>query len=119
MDTREEHMSRLILDAATELRSAGHVPVEVNEYGSYTTPGFKCESSNDIDTVRVEHKLPDPDLTDPDRMGTDEMYLARLAAQQAYAETLRAAGWAVRERTVLGYRPILLVTRPDENEDKS
>lgn len=108
----EERMRRFILDAVSVLWGAGHHPVEVNEYGSYITPGYKVESSNDIDTVRIEHKLPEPDLTDPDRRGTDEMYLARLAAQQAYAATLRAAGWAVKERTILGNRPILLATAP-------
>lgn len=112
--SREDRMRRLILDAASELWGAGHVPVEVDEYGRYITPGYKCESSNDADTVRVEHKLPEPDLADPDRMGTDEMYLARLAAQQAYAATLRAAGWGVTERTVMQNRPILLVTAPKE-----
>jgi hypothetical protein len=110
---REERMRRLILDAAAELWGAGHLPVEVNEYGSYITPGYKCESSNDVDTVRVEHKLPPGDLTDPDRMTTDEEYLARLAGQQAYAATLRAAGWGVAERTVHGNRPILLATAPE------
>jgi hypothetical protein len=110
---RDERMRRLILDAAAELWGAGHKPVEVNEYGSVVTPGYKVESSNDVDTVRIEHKLPESDLTDPDRMGTDEKYLARLAAQQAYAATLRAAGWSVTERTVLGNRPILLATAPD------
>jgi hypothetical protein len=110
---REERMRRLVLDAAGVLWGAGHEPVEVNEYGSYITPGYKCESSNDVDTVRVEHKMPEPDLTDPDRMGADERYLARLAAQQAYAATLRAAGWTVKERTVMGNRPILLATAPE------
>jgi hypothetical protein len=107
---RDERMERLILDATTELWGAGHAPVEVNEYGSCIGPGYKVESSNDVDTVRIEHKLPEPDLLDPDRMSSDERYLARLAAQQAYAVTLRAAGWTVKERTVLGSRPILLAT---------
>jgi hypothetical protein len=113
---REERMRRFILDAAAVLRDAGHLPVEVNEYGSYVTSGHKCESSNDVDTVRVEYKMPKDDLTDPDRMTTDEKYLARLAGQQAYAATLREAGWTVKERTVLGHRPILLATAP-ESED--
>lgn len=107
---REERIDRLIRDAAGELWGAGHEPVEVNEYGSYVSPGYKVEPSNDVDTVRVEHKLPEPDLTDPQRMGRDELYLARLGARDAYAATLRAAGWTVKERTVLGSRPILLAT---------
>lgn len=106
----KERIERLIRDAAGELWGAGHQPVEVNEYGSCIGPGYKVESSNDADTVRVEHKLPESDLTDPNRMTTDQKYEARLAAQQAYAATLRAAGWAVKERTVLGNRPILLAT---------
>jgi hypothetical protein len=109
----EERMRRLILDAAAALWGAGLEPVEVNEYGSYVKPGYKVESSNDLDTVRVEHKMPEGDLTDPDRLSGDETYLARLAGQQAYAAALRAAGWAVKERTVLGNRPILLATRPE------
>jgi len=111
---REERMRRLVLDAAGVLWGAGHLPVEVNEYGSYVTPGYKCESSNDVDTVRVEHKMPEDGLTDPGRMTTDEKYLARLAGRDAYAATLRAAGWTVKERTVLGNRPILLATAPAE-----
>lgn len=112
---REESIERLILDAAAELRGAGHKPVKVNEYGSYIDPGYKVESSNDVDTVRIEHKLPEPDLLDPDRMGTDERYLTRLGARNAYTATLRAAGWSVEERTVLGNRPILLAAKPADD----
>lgn len=75
----------MILDAETALWGASHEPAAYNEYGSVVEPGYKVEASNDEDTVRIEHKLPEPDLTDPGRMGTDERYLARLAAHQAYA----------------------------------
>jgi hypothetical protein len=104
----EERMRRLILNAAAELRGAGHEPAVYNEYGSVITPGYKVESFDGDDIVRVEHKLPESDLTDPNRMGTDEKYFARSAARDAYAVTLRAAGWTVEERTVHVNRPILL-----------
>lgn len=109
---RDDRMHWLILDAAGELRAAEHKPVEDNEYGSYVSPGYKVESSNDEDTVRVEHKMPEDDLTDPNRMSRNEKYEARLAARDAYAATLRAAGWTVEERIVHGNRPILLATAP-------
>jgi hypothetical protein len=112
--TAEARMRRLVADAAAELRAAGHVPVEVNQYGSYTSPGYKCEASGDMDTVRIEYKLPEDDLTDPDRMSRNEKYEARLAARDAYAATLRASGWVVEERTVHGNRPILLTVSEAE-----
>lgn len=109
----ERAIARLRADVAEGLRGAGHELAGYNEYGSVVTPGYRVENSNKPDRARVEHKLPEPDLSDPDRASHDERCEARLAAAAAYAATLRAAGFDVIERTVLGNRPILLVGRTD------
>jgi hypothetical protein len=112
MPDTAERIRALILDAAAELWGAAHVPAGYNEYGSVVTPGYKVEASNRPGTVRVEHVLPESDLSDPNRMSGAERYEARHAARDAYAATLEAAGWVVEKRMVLGIRPILSAARP-------
>ncbi len=109
----DERERALILDAAAELWGASHKPAGYNEYGSVVTPGYKVEASNRPATVRVEHKLPESDLSDPNRASFDERCEARISAAAAYAETLRKTGWSVEERTVMGNRPILFAARPE------
>ena len=108
----DERTRALILDAAAELWGAAHEPAGYNEYGSVVTPGYKVEACSRPEAVRIEHKLPESDLSDPNRMGSDEKHLARLEMRDAYAKTLSDAGWTVESRTVRGNRPILFATAP-------
>jgi len=100
--------------SAARVLRAEHTPAGYNEYGSCITPGYRAdERGNGL--VRVEHRMPAPDLTNPDRPSSDELAAERNRQVDAYAATLTAAGWAVvRQRTF--HRYPWLLARPAAQE---
>lgn len=93
---------------AAALAAAGFPERTVNEYGSVIECGWRVEGSNRDGWARVEHKMPEPDLTDPDRLSSDAMYLTRLHWRDAYSAALTDADFDVEHKTVMGNRSILL-----------
>jgi hypothetical protein len=91
--------------------AAVHPAAGLNEYGSCITPGFAIALGTD-DQARVHHQMPNPDLTDPDRLSSHERWAEQRDHVAAYAATLRADGFVVDERTV-PTGPILLTTPPE------
>lgn len=114
MADTDERIRTLILDAAAVLWGAGFQPWESNKYGSCVTAGYKVEFSAWPHLARVEHVLPESDLSDPNRLTADQRYEVRLEMRDAYAAVMREQGWSVQRKTVNVNRPILLVGRPKE-----
>jgi hypothetical protein len=103
--------------AAAVLTASGHREHVRNEYGKTVVPGWRIDDG--ADEVRVEHVLPPDIVGDPDRMTSDERYLARLRSRDAYAQAFTAAGWRVRTKTVGGNNSILLAQRPERHDQQS
>lgn len=88
-----------------------HTPAGLNEYGSCITAGYAIALGTD-DQARVHHQMPNPDLTDPDRLSSHQRWAEQRDRVAEYAATLRADGFVVVERTV-PTGPILLATPPE------
>jgi hypothetical protein len=93
---------------------APHAPARYNEYGSVVAPGFRADEGPD-GKVRVDHRMPEADLSDPNRPSSDDMAAERNRQVDAYATTLAAAGWTVERGRPYDRRPWLLA-RPAEQK---
>jgi hypothetical protein len=96
--------------AARDILSAKHHPAYYHpEYGKCLFPGYRVEESGD-GRWRVDHRMPEPDLMDPNRPSSDDMAAERHRQVDAYAATLTAAGWDVERRTPFSRQPYLLAS---------
>jgi hypothetical protein len=92
-----------------------HIPAAYNEYGSCSLPGFRVDVGSD-GKVRVDHRMPAADLSDPDRPTRGELAAERHQQVNAYAATLTAAGCTVERGGRNDQRPWLIATLPAKSE---
>jgi hypothetical protein len=93
--------------AARLLLLAHHTPAGYNEYGSVVTPGYRVDEGPD-GKVRVDYRMPEADLSDPNRPSSDDMAAERHRQVHAYTATFTGAGWTVERRGLRDQRPWLL-----------
>jgi hypothetical protein len=104
---------RATVRATANVAAAGHVlfpkhtPAYYNRYGSVSAPGYRVDEGPD-GKARIDHRMPEPDLSDPNRPSRDELAAERHRQVDAYAATLTAAGWTVERRGPHDQRPWLL-----------
>lgn len=103
-----------LLDEVARALFTKHDFASYDAAGRCVRAGYVVEAGTG-GAARVSHRIPEPDLLDPDRPTDAELAEERARMVARYAEALKADGWAVRRR-VTGHtrKPILLVTRPKE-----
>lgn len=99
-----------VVDQAARVLFATHKVSVSDEYGKCIATGYVVDESRD-GTVRVSHRMPEPDLLDDDRMSDDERAAERHEMVDAYAKALEAAGWTVERRGPRSRKPYLLASR--------
>lgn len=98
------------VDQAARVLFAQHKVSVSDEYGKCIAPGYVVDESSGS-TVRISHRMPEPDLLDDDRMSDDDMAAERHHMVDAYATTLEAAGYTVERRGTRSRKPYLLASR--------
>lgn len=113
----------LCAEAERVLREGGLPEVEIDEYGRYTVVGFKIqhgagpfEPVGKGRGVRITHKIPDEDLTNPDRRGTDDRWLEKYRSSAVYKYVLERAGW-LAELRVTPSNEVIVLARPKGNDE--
>lgn len=98
------------VDMAARVLFAKHDSSVTDNSGKCIKSGYVVAESNG-DTVRVAHRMPEPDLLDDDRMSDDEMAAERHRMVDAYAATLEAAGYTVERKGPHSRKPYVLAHR--------
>jgi hypothetical protein len=109
-----EEQAELTKTAGKFLLVSHHTPAGYNAYGSVITPGYRVDQGPD-GTVRVDHRMPEADLSDPDRPSSDDRAAERHRQVNAYAATFTAAGWTVERYGPHDQRPWLLARPADQD----
>jgi hypothetical protein len=112
---RADHGDRVDLTTTPAARAAAalrerHRPVDYRD-GICASPGFLAEPTRDVRAVIVRHILTGDSYQGIRDTDSAERTARRRPHIRAYAATLRAAGWAVRERH-LPEGPAVLATPP-------
>lgn len=103
------------LDKAGRVLFAKHDVAVGDQYGKCIKAGYTIDGTQDDETVRVTHCIPELTALDDgydDRMSSDEMAAERHRMVDAYAATLTAAGWTVERRGPRSRKPYLLAYKP-------
>ncbi|MFF7476581.1 hypothetical protein [Streptomyces sp. NPDC008092] len=98
------------VDQASRVLFAQHKVSVSDSYGKCTAPGYVVDDNGNGE-VRIAHRMPEPDLLDDDRISDDKMAAERHRKVDAYAETLRSAGYTVERRGPRSRKPYLLARR--------